>query len=142
MNTANKDLVNRFIKEIWNENQFEKMDHYFHPEFVDHSLPSVLLGNAIGLIAWIKATGEAFTHETVIEEIVSEDDKVMIKIRMLLKHKGTWRGIAPTGQNITATGYRFMKIKELKIIESWALMDGQAIENQLKEATGGCRGQA
>jgi len=36
-------------------------------------------------------------------------------------------------------GYRLFKIKDGKIIEHWALIDGQAIENQLKDASHGCK---
>jgi predicted ester cyclase len=84
------------------------------------------------------ATGNAFEHHTTIEEMISEENKVMIKIKMHLKHIGKWRGIEPTGTELSAVGYRYLKLAEGKIIEHWALIDGNTIENRLKEASHGC----
>jgi predicted ester cyclase len=61
-----------------------------------------------------------------------------MKIKMRLKHIGPWRDIAPTGIELHVIGYRHFKIKDGRIIEHWALIDGQAIENQLKKAAHGC----
>jgi predicted ester cyclase len=88
---------------------------------------------------WISATSASFDHKTLIEDHVSEGDKIILKIKMIMKHIGLWRGIEPSGAEVTATGYRFYKLKEDKIIESWALIDGQAIESQLKGAIQFCK---
>lgn len=84
-------------------------------------------------------TGKAFQHQTIIEEIVSEEDKVMVKIQMALKHIGKWRGIEPTGKNVFTKGYRYFKIADNKIIEHWALIDGSTIEHELTDKAHGCK---
>jgi len=139
MNMKNKQIVTSFIETVWNENQLEKMDNYLHPSFVDHSLPPALPPTREGLIGWIVGTNKSFENQTVIEEIVSEGDKVMLKIKMLLKHIGKWRDIEPQGAEVFAVGYRYFKLADDKIIEHWALIDGNTIENQLKEANHGCK---
>jgi predicted ester cyclase len=110
-----------------------------HVDFKDHSLPTHFPEGKEGTLQWIQQTGLSFEHFTQIEEIVSEDNKVMMKIRMELKHIGTWRDIAPTGFSITTIGYRYFKLKEGKILEHWALIDGNSIENQLKSSAHGCK---
>lgn len=139
MDTNNKKIVTNFIEDIWNQNQFGKIEEYIHPDFVDHSLPDTLPANKEGLKLWIKETGKSFDHKTVIEEMVCEENKVMVKIRMHLKHTGTWRSIEPTGIELHTFGYRQFKLKVGKIIEHWSVIDGQAIENQLKNASHGCK---
>jgi predicted SnoaL-like aldol condensation-catalyzing enzyme len=139
MNTNNKQIVTNFIEEIWNQNQFDTIDNYIHPAFTDHSLPPVLPPNKDGLKRWILGTSKAFEHRTIIEEMVSEENKVMVKIKMLLKHIGIWRDIEPTGATVFAVGYRFLKLADNKITEHWALIDGNAIENQLKDVSQGCK---
>jgi predicted SnoaL-like aldol condensation-catalyzing enzyme len=138
MNATSKEIVTGFIEEIWNKNGFEKLDKYLHPAFSDHSLPPGLPPDKEGLTLWIMGTGQAFEHKTIIEEMVCEENKVMLKIRMLLKHIGTWRNIEPTSADISTVGYRYFKLADNKIIEHWALIDGNAIENQLKEVNHGC----
>lgn len=139
MNAKNKSIVTSFIEEIWNQNQFEKIDSYLAAGFIDHSLPPALPADREGMKSWIIGTGKSFEHKTIIEDIVCEADKVMLKMRMQLKHIGVWRGIEPTHFEIAAVGYRYYKLADGKITEHWSLLDGNAIENQLKEASHGCK---
>jgi len=139
MNATNKSIVTNFIEEIWNSNQFEKIDNYISADFIDHSLPPTLPANRDGMKLWIIGTGKSFEHKSIIDDIVCEDNKVMLKIRMQLKHIGVWRDIEPTHFEISTVGYRYYKLSEEKIIEHWCLLDGNSIESQLKEATHGCK---
>lgn len=139
MNSKNKSIVTNFIKEIWNQKQFEKINTYISTHFVDHSLPPALPADQDGMKLWIIETGKSFEHKTIIDDIVCEGDKVMLKIRMQLKHIGIWRNIEPTQFEIATVGYRYYKLALGKIIEHWSLLDGNSIENQLKEAKHGCK---
>ena len=138
----NKNLVVNYIEAIWNKRRFDELGDYIHPDYVDHSLPAALPANMKGLKSWITATGQSFEHRSLIEAQVTEGDKSMIRICMFLKHIGSWRGIEPTGIELTTVGYRYFRLVGGKIIEHWALLDGNAIENQLKESASGCKIQA
>lgn len=135
----NSKIVAEFIEQIWNNRNFERLDQFLHPEFKDYSLPPAMSKDIEGMMKWIIATGVSFEHKTTIEEQVTEGDKSIIKIRMDLKHIGIWRNIETTGLEIKTTGFRLYKIVSGKILEHWALIDGQAIENQLKAASHGCK---
>lgn len=135
----NSILVQDFINQVWNNKAFEKLDKFLHADFKDYSLPPMLPKDKEGTKKWVINTGASFEHHTIIEEQVTEGDKCMVKIKMNLKHIGTWRDIEPTGLDLQTTGYRYFKIKDGKIIEHWAMIDGQAIENQLKDAAHGCK---
>jgi predicted SnoaL-like aldol condensation-catalyzing enzyme len=139
MNSENKSIVTNFIKEIWNQNQFDKIENYISSDFIDHSLPPIFPPNKDGLIRWITATGSSFEHKTIIDDIVCEDNKVMLKIKMQLKHIGVWRDLVPTHSEISTVGYRYYKLANGKITEHWGLLDGNSIENQLKDAQRGCK---
>ncbi len=107
MSTKNKQIVTSFIDEIWNQAQLTKIGNYIPPDFADYSLPAALPANKEGLKLWITGTGKAFEHKTIIEEMVCEGNRVMLKIKMLMKHIGKWRAIEPTGTEIYAIGYSF-----------------------------------
>ena len=139
MNSDNKSIVTNFIEEIWNQNQFEKIDNYISVDFIDHSLPPALPANRDGMKLWIIGTGKSFMHKTIIDDIVCEDNKVMLKIRMQLKHIGVWRDIEPTLFEISTVGFRYFKLADEKITEHYSLIDGNSIENQLKESSKGCK---
>lgn len=143
MDTTNitRNIITGFIENIWNRQHFDLLHDYLHTGFTDHSLPPALPADKEGLQRWIKATSESFEHNTIIETQVCEGNRSIIKIRMQLKHIGTWRNIAPTGANIFTTGYRYFRIAENKIIEHWGLIDGNAIEMQLKDTSYDCKVQ-
>lgn len=135
----NSILVQSFIEQIWNKRAFDTIDLFLHPNFKDHSLLPTLPPTKEGLKKWILATGLAFDHNTVIEDMVAENQQIMVRVKMKLKHIGVWRGIEPTGMELFTIGYRHFKIIDNKIVEHWALIDGEYIENQLKEASRGCK---
>ncbi len=132
-------MITSFISEIWNQSQFSKIDSYLHVNYTDHSLPAFLPSTKDGLILWITETGKSFEHKTIIEDMVCEANKVVIKIKIEMKHIGEWRGIKPTGKEVFAPGYRYYKIADEKIIEHWALIDGTSIEDQIREISHGCK---
>ncbi len=131
-------LSRRFIAEIWNDGLFEKLLHFLHPDFVDHSLPPALSPDAAGLRKWIENTGASFVHQTVIEAQVTEGAHSILQIRMELEHTGPWRDIEATGIRVTTRGFRHFTFKDGKIIAHQAVIDGQTIENALRQATHGC----
>lgn len=83
--------------------------------------------------------GESFEHKTIIEDEITENKKSIVKIKMEMKHIGLWRNFEPTGIQLITIGYRYFKLHEGKIIEHWALIDGQAIENKIIHASRGCK---
>ena len=135
-----KQVTTSFIEEVWNQQHYDKLDDYLHPEYVDHSLPTGLPIDQTGLLKWIQATSESFSHRTLIEDQVTEDDKTILKVKMMMTHIGPWRGIAPTGAQVSTSGYRFYRVKEGRIIEHWAEINGTVLENQLRQqAVTGCK---
>ena len=126
-------IVKRYIQEIWNERNFEKLNEYLHPDFVDNSLSLHYPANREGLVGWIKATGTAFEHNTTITHEVSDEESSIVRIRMDLKHIGTWRNFTATGKVLFTVGYRHFRFKDGKIVEHWALIDPNRIEKALKE---------
>lgn len=139
MSTQNKSIVLNFIEEIWNKNRFEKLGDFIHPSFKDYSTPPQLPTGSAGLEMWIRETGKSFEHRTIIEESAGEGNTVMLRIKMLLKHTGKWRDIEPTGAEINTVGYRCFKLSEGLITEHYALIDGNAIEQQLMHTNHGCK---
>ncbi len=107
MISPNESLINNFIEQIWNNRSFEKLEDFIHPDYKDNSLPNTFPANKEGLKNWILATNTSFDHKTIIEDHVSEGDKIILKIKMIMKHTGMWRDIQPTGLEIITQGYRF-----------------------------------
>ncbi len=125
------EIIINFIEQIWNGGHFDRLDNFLHTDFKDYSLPQGFPADKNGLIKWLTATGNAFKHYTVIEEVIASGEKCVLRITMQMKHIGVWRGIEATGAEVHARGYRQFLLCGDKIIEHRALIDGQEIERQL-----------
>lgn len=131
-------FVANFIDALWNKGDFGQIQHFLHPEYIDHSLPAGMPAGSEGTLRWIAATGIAFEHHTRVVTAVSEGNTCICRVRMRLKQVGEWRGIAPAGKEVEITGYREFWFKDGKIIAHHALMDGEAIEQALRQTMQGC----
>ena len=128
-----RQFIADFIETIWNQQRFDQLDTYLHLDYIDHSLPAALLPNRIGLVRWIQATSQSFSHQTLIDDQVTEANKTILKIKMVMTHIGEWRGIEATGAQVSTTGYRFYQLADGKIIAHWAAIDGIGLESSLKQ---------
>jgi hypothetical protein len=71
-NNVNKDVITRFITEIWNGNHLDALDAFLDPAYYDYTYEP---RNRQGLERALLLMQSAFPgHETMIEEIVEEGD--------------------------------------------------------------------
>ncbi|MBC9911392.1 ester cyclase [Chitinophaga varians] len=132
--SAQKDLIIRFIEEVWNNGNTSSLNTFLHPAYKDHSLPAGLPADASGLQQWVTMVHESFQPQTVIEEHLAEPGHCMVRISMHMKHIGLWRGIPATGLTAVTSGFRSFAIKDDRIIEHRAQIDGNTLEQQLRAA--------
>lgn len=128
----NKNIIRRYIEEVWNKQNLDALDEFLATHYVDHSLPPQFSGRE-GVKQWIKALAASFDEQTIIEDQVTEGDRSIIRLTMRLTHHGEWRGIPATGKQVEIKGYRAYRLEGDKIAEQWALIDGDSLERQLRE---------
>ena len=51
---------------------------------------------------------------------------------MRLPHQAEWQGIPATAKQVEIRGYRAYPLEGDKIVEHWALIDGDSLERQLR----------
>ena len=136
--TSNKKVVEQFIQQIWNNRELENLDRFIHNEYYDHSFVQGVAPNTEGLKFWIQASSTSFHHQTVIESIMAEDDMVTVRISFKIKHTGKWRNIEASGKEVRVKGFRQFRLKDSRIAEHWALLDGESLQASLLEVQPGC----
>jgi len=128
----NKAIVRRIFEEVWNRGDVATVDELFAPNYVNHfDVPA----NTPVPAGW------QFSHEEfkqfvsqwrttfpdfqyTIELQVAEGDLVVTRATGHGTHKGEYRGvefkgIPPTGKQITWTITTIDRIADGKIVESW-----------------------
>lgn len=125
----NKDLVRRFMDEVWNQMNPEAVDRFVAPDMIDHS------GRGSGREAVLQAVclfASAFPDWfTTIEDLIAEGDKVVMRGVSSGTHRGVFMGIPPTGKQVTVPGTHIMRIADGKVVEHWAQGDYLGMMQQL-----------
>ena len=128
-NNTNKDVIKRFIVEVWNGNNLDLLDDLIDPAYYDYSYEPP---NREGLERTLMLMATAFPgHETIIEEIVCEDDTVAICQTLRGTHAGPFRGISASGKHFEIGGYRFFKVRDGKITSHRGLLDLPSLLQQI-----------
>ena len=125
----NKALVQRFFDEVINQRNLAILDQFVPPGGVNHTVPPGMpqetnhfLGHYLNAFPDITAT---------VEDLVADGDKVVARVSYRGTHRGAFRGIAPTGKQITVIGINIFRIANGKLVEHWGLTDRLAALQQV-----------
>ena len=70
-------------------------------------------------------------YEMPIEDMIAEDDKVMIRTRLIGTHAGEFMGIPATGKQVDVPGVVIYRIEDGKIAQHWIFLDNMTLMQQL-----------
>ena len=116
----NKAIVRRFY-EAANKHNVDLVAELVAPDYVDYT-------NKIEGLESLKQFGNMFIkgfpdiHWT-IEDMIAEGDKVWVRTTITGTHRGEYRGVPPTGKDITIRCVDILRIVDGKIVEVWAVDD-------------------
>ena len=124
--TANKRLVRRFFKSVWNERDFGQIDALFadNPLLADATRRTVH-----GVIVAIPDL-----HVT-IEELIAEGDRVVARWTARGTLRGDLPGLGPTGP-LRLTGVYIFRLAGGTIAGLYPLMDRQGLAEQIRSVAG------
>ncbi len=129
----NKALIRRWFKEEVNEGNLTVVKDLFDPDVVVHDSQA---GDRKGWEDGPKRAVEAFRtafpdiHFT-IENLITEDDKVVTRWTAHGTHQGQLQGLPPTGKRIQFTGIDIYRIADGRIAEVWISSDTLGLMQQL-----------
>lgn len=126
---ANKDLIIRFLAEVWNGNHLDALDAFLDPAYYDYTYEP---RNREGLEHTLLLMQTAFPgHETTIEEIVGEGNTVAVCFTFRGTHAGPFRGLPASGKPFAVGGYRFFMVSDGKITSHRGLLDLPSLLQQI-----------
>jgi len=131
---VNKEQVRKFYEVIWDGHNKEAISTLLDNNVTFRgSLGQEKRGHA-GFAEYVdmvhKALGE---YKCIIEELVSEGNKVFAKMTFTGIHRGEFMGYSPTQQRVTWSGSALFTFDEHLIVNIWVLGDLKNLEEQLKK---------
>jgi steroid delta-isomerase-like uncharacterized protein len=116
---SNKALVRRIYDEMWNKGEPAAARQLFTgPQGVEKFVVEFL---------------QAFPDlQHTVEEMVAEDERVVVRFTARGTHKGTWKGLAPSGKAVRYSGITLAEIEGEKIIRHQTCWDALDVSEQIE----------
>ncbi|MGA7241624.1 MAG: ester cyclase [Terracidiphilus sp.] len=132
MSAANKEIIRAFMEEVLNQGRFERMNDLVKEDFIElDPLPGQQAGRE-GLKAVLMQMKSAFPDiHWVIQETISEGDKVVTRFTWSGTHRNTFLGIPATGKPVEVKGVVIDRLEAGKMADSRILMDTLGLMQQL-----------
>ncbi len=128
---VNEQLFRILIEEGFSKGNTAVFDQYTSPGFVEHqygfSTPDVE-----GVKKAILGLHHAFPDfSLIVEDLISNDDKVWGRMTGRGTHKNQFGPLPPTGRKFEITVIDIMRFKEGQLVEHWGVPDRLALMEQL-----------
>ncbi len=131
----NVALLRRCFEEVWNKGRAEAIDEMFAEEGVAHGLADesgAELRGPAHFRVFHRQFREAFPDiEVVVDDAISEGDKVAARCTVRGRHEGHTLGFAATKRPVEFTGMTFARVRGGKIVEAWNNFDFMSMFQQL-----------
>ena len=115
----NKVIVRRFIDEIFVKGNVDAVDKLVAHDFVAHSWPSVAPGPD-NLKQAVKRVSAGLSDVSMkIEDMISEDDKVAVRLTAHATHQGDFMGLPATGKTYTISETHIFHMRDGKVADHW-----------------------
>jgi steroid delta-isomerase-like uncharacterized protein len=132
-----KQLINRFVEELWTERRLDVADAIFDKDCVTHQLHSGGPVDAVPrgpraikehVAGWIASFPDL---RFSIEQMLSEGDRVVMQLLMEGTHQGAWLGIPASGKKLQIRMFTVHRVLQGKIVEDWVLVESLGFFQQL-----------
>ena len=130
---ANKALLRRFYKEVYVDWSMGVADEVISPQFTSHDWPERGPTGPMAFRDYYAAIRTAVPDARYeVDDLVAEGDRVVVRWRVLGTHKGDFRGIAPSGRQITLKGIAIYRVDRGKLMERWVVSDLHGLLEEIR----------
>ena len=125
-------LARRF-SDVMNGHDPDRAEGVLDSTFVSHfaGMPEPVRG----LNAWKQLASGYFSAfpdlQETIDDVISEEDKVVTRVTVRGTHKGEFMGIPPTGKQATWTAIAIFRVAGGMLVEEWVEQDSMSMLQQL-----------
>ena len=134
MSEENKQILQRWFDEVWNNGRAEVIEELFDENGIAHGLGDDAAHPIKGPSGY-RPFYETFRHAfpnivVVIKDMIAEGDKVAARCSVRAKHEGELMGRAATQAPVEFTGITIVRIDNGKIVEAWNNFDFMTMYKQ------------
>jgi steroid delta-isomerase-like uncharacterized protein len=115
--SENKALIRRYAEAMSKHKSAATIDKYVSDESLKRHIEEAEAGFP--------------GYKMTLEDMIAEDDKVVIRTRLVATHRGDFMGIPATHKQVDVPGVVIYRIEDGKIAEHWLFLDTMTMMQQL-----------
>jgi predicted ester cyclase len=123
MSDTNKALVRRYYDEVLNGRQLDRVVEFFANPMMAERVRQ-------GCFSYFVSFPDLHCS---IEELIAEGDRVFCRSALTGTQDGEYKGIAPTGRNVSAECAEVFRIEDGRFVGYWCQSDVAGITRQLTQ---------
>ena len=129
---ANKALVRRFVKEVFEDLSADAVDDLVDDNFVSHTW--ALTGDARQALKQVtRGMGAALSEiRFEIDDLIAEDDKVAVRLTSSATQTGSFHGLPASGRRYSIGEIHIFRLVDRRIVEHWHQYDLPGLMRQLQ----------
>jgi predicted ester cyclase len=136
----NRELLARFIEEVWNTGTIEASDKYIAPAYMIHHDPGDPWdGKTLDLQEYkdrVRLSRAPFPDQRFsIQDILANDDRAVMTWFWVATHLGDIPGFPATGRQIRMSGATVYYIRGGRFTGHWQITDRLGVYIQLREGS-------
>lgn len=136
---GNKQIVRRWFEEVWNQGREAAIDELLSPQGVGFGLAATEteVHGPPQFKPFVRNFRDAFPDlHMEIEDMVAEEGKVAVRLRVTGTHKGGGLGFPATGHKIDITAITIIQFANGQLVHGWNNWDQLGMMQQLGMAPG------
>ena len=128
----NKATLLRYVNQVFNHGDVSRLEAFIHENYIVNTGLDMEINGFQGVKDFVAMMRGAFPDfHVTIEHLVAEGDEVAYRARLTGTHQGELFGQPPTGRVISIFENTFIRYKDGKALEAWALADRVGMLKQL-----------
>jgi steroid delta-isomerase-like uncharacterized protein len=136
---ANKDILNRFITEVWSNGDIDACERYIAAKYTIHHDPGDPWDkrelDLAGYRERVTLSRAPFPDQFfTIQELVGEGQKVVVSWLWSATHKGDIPGFPATGRRIEMSGITVYFFEQGRLTGHWQVTDRLGVFMQLRQS--------
>ena len=125
----NKAFMRRFL-EASAKDDMAAYRELMSPEIVAH-IPGGTVNREV-FLQHNNVFNVAFSgRQITVEDLTTEEDKVVARVTWQGNHTGDFQGLPPTGKQVVISAFIVERVKDGKSVEHWSLFDRLSMMQQL-----------
>ena len=131
----NKQVIRRLYDELFSKWNFAVVDEIFSSEFVSHDMPPGMPRGPEGVRQFYGMIRAGLPDvQLVVEDMIADGDKVVVRWRAQATHRGPFLGIPATGKPVSFGGIAIYRLANGKAVERWVEVGLLRVAEQLRAA--------